>query len=113
MNVNGTCAIVQAQSWADTQIEVILPAGIRSGPVGFYSRAQHQAEVDRYNNEVETFNSAAREMMTASKCIGQPLDFNLFSPIVVANVPCAPEGENNVIRGWPAGDSLFSRDHRH
>ncbi len=100
------------QSWADTQIEVILPAGIRSGPVGFYSRAQHQAEVDRYNNEAETFNSAAREMMTASKCIGQPVDFDLFSPIVVAKCPALRRREQHH-RGWSASDSLFSRDHRH
>ena len=102
MNVDGDCAVVQSQSWSDTRIEAILPDGINSSSVGFYNKGRHNAEIRRYNHEVRTFNSGARAIMAASKCMGQPMNFDLFKPIIRASVPCAPESEHNfIIAGLP------------
>lgn len=97
MNVNGTCAVVQPESWSDTRIEVRLPAGVRSGPVGFYSAAQQQSEIDRYNHEAASFNAAAQQVMGASRCLGEPLIFDLFRGISRMDTPCPPAGDRNVI----------------
>jgi hypothetical protein len=109
MNVGGSCAVVQPVSWSDTRIEVLLPPGARSGPVGFYNPAQQEAEIGRYNSEAGTFNSAARGMMAASKCIGAPLDLDLFPAILQMRVPCAPVGDHNWIEaGLPVIGSFYA-----
>ncbi len=107
MTVNGDCAVVHAARWSDTEIVVTLPPGVMPGPVGFYDTAAQEGERTRYNHEAARFNAAARDMMTASKCLGQPLDLETFRPILRSSVPCPLETPVNiVIVGLPIIRSL-------
>jgi hypothetical protein len=99
MKVNGECAVVPVNSgeWSDTQITVTLPDGVMPGAVGFYDSAEAEAERNRYNSDVGRYNDAVRGVVTASRCLGRPLDLPAFQPILGEKVPCPPETDVNVI----------------
>jgi hypothetical protein len=63
--VNGVCTPmdVSASAWGDTRIELTLPAGITSGPIGFVDLsyvAAYNAWVDRQNDRRANAIAAAR-----------------------------------------------------
>ncbi|MBV9929259.1 MAG: hypothetical protein JOZ96_29875 [Acidobacteria bacterium] len=111
MKVNGACAIVPVApaNWSDTRIEVVLPVGVMPGPVGFYNSLAAEAARGIYNGEVNRYNEAVRELMAASKCLGQPLDIPTF-PVAAPGsdyIPYPPETDVNVVEvGLPVINSF-------
>lgn len=101
MKVSRHCEIVPvaAANWSDTRISVILPDGVMPGPVGFYDNIKAETARSLYNNEVNRYNDAVRDLMGTSRCLGQPLDIPTFpvAPSLSKAIPCPPETAVNVI----------------
>ncbi|MFZ5814956.1 MAG: hypothetical protein ACOY93_06590 [Bacillota bacterium] len=98
MKVRGECEVVPVDpaDWSDTRITVTLPDGVMPGPVGFYDAQQAESERNRYNREVARYNRGVRQVATASKCLGRPLDLPTFSP-AEDRIPCPPGTSVNMV----------------
>lgn len=101
MKVDRHCAIVpvDAANWSDTRISVRLPDGVMPGAVGFYNKIAAETVRALYNNEVNRYNQGVKQLMGASKCLGQPLDIPTYplAPSLGESIPCPPETAVNVI----------------
>jgi len=93
MNINGRCQPVNIPSnnWSDTQIEVTLPNGVQSGPIGFVNTEY----VDAYNIWVTEANNKAERLVEALRCLGKPASKLPFIATILS--PCPPTTSVNVI----------------